>query len=55
MPDGSLRMSLNWLPVDTSAGFTIGSRKPAHQLDKDDELYMEVLPDVPKGFMRPVK
>ena len=25
MPDGSTRMTSNWLPVDSTAGFTIGS------------------------------
>lgn len=35
MPDGSTRMTSNWLPVDSTAGFTIGSHGHRSACDAD--------------------
>lgn len=53
MPDGSLRMSSNWMPVDTSAGFIIGSRSSTHRLKRVHGLHMDPSLDVLEAFMRP--
>ncbi|KAJ5824925.1 hypothetical protein N7447_007265 [Penicillium robsamsonii] len=39
MPDGSTRMTLNWLPVDPDAGFAIGS---AMMMNEDEAAFQDV-------------
>lgn len=38
MPDGSTRLTANWLPVDPGAGFTIGPSSSCHSSDDWDPL-----------------
>lgn len=36
MPDGSMRRTSNWLPVDSTAGFIIGSHNSTNEYDATD-------------------
>lgn len=51
MPDGSLRMSSNWLPVDTTAGFTIGSQATSAGFEYNDHMHVGVLGDMRAAFI----
>lgn len=51
MPDGSTRMSSNWLPVDLTAGFTIGSHSTRHVHEKGNCLHLEELADIREAFI----
>ncbi|KAF3386772.1 hypothetical protein F1880_001347 [Penicillium rolfsii] len=55
MPDGSTRRTSNWLPVDASAGFTIGADQlgPAqgeHELHNFREMQGAFIPVDPIGW-----
>ncbi|KAI2793383.1 hypothetical protein POX_b03438 [Penicillium oxalicum] len=50
MPDGTTRRTLNWLPVDTSAGFTIGADQPDHP---QQEQEMHNFQDMHGAFIPP--
>jgi hypothetical protein len=47
MPDGTTRRSANWLPVDSSAGFTIG---PEQRGLYKDPAQMEEFQDIQGAF-----
>lgn len=50
MPDGSTRMTSNWLPVDPTAGFTIGSH--GHRSACDAEFpSVDGFQDIPNAFI----
>lgn len=51
MPDGSLRMSSNWLPVDTTAGFTIGSQATSAGFEYEDHMHIDALGDMRAAFI----
>lgn len=51
MPDGSLRMSSNWLPVDTTAGFTIGSQTTSAGFEYKDHMHVDVLGGMRAAFI----
>lgn len=51
MPDGSLRMSSNWLPVDTTAGFTIGSHATPAGLESQRHMHVKDLDDIRDAFI----
>lgn len=55
MPDGSTRRTSNWLPVDASAGFTIGADQlgPAqeeHEMHNFHEMQGAFIPADPIGW-----
>lgn len=51
MPDGSTRMSSNWLPVDLTAGFTIGSHSTRKVHEKNNCLHLDELPYIREAFI----
>lgn len=51
MPDGSLRMSSNWLPVDTTAGFIIGSHIDPDKDASNQHMEMESLDGIRDAFI----
>ncbi|GLI82059.1 hypothetical protein PoHVEF18_010459 [Penicillium ochrochloron] len=55
MPDGSTRRTSNWLPVDASAGFTIGADQPGpaqgeHEMHNFREMQGAFIPADPIGW-----
>lgn len=53
MPDGSTRRTSNWLPVDSSAGFTIGC--DSARGDYTDAPHIEEFRDIQSAFFNPVR
>lgn len=51
MPDGSLRMSSNWLPVDTTAGLTIGSHTASNKHVSKGHMHTEALDAIRDAFI----
>lgn len=51
MPDGSTRLSSNWLPVDSSVGFTIGSTSSQGHY-RNDPLDAVDLRDMQSAFFQ---